>query len=58
MVSPYSAPNINKKHSWRFESLSIRPDGRRITFASIASEGELPQVWTMENFLPMEKQPE
>ena len=36
----------------RFESISIHPDGRRITFASIAPEGEFPQIWVMENFLP------
>lgn len=38
-----------------FGSLSIHPDGRRITFASRPSEGELPQIWVMENFLPKEK---
>ena len=36
----------------RFESLSIHPDGRRISFTSIPQEGEFPQVWVMENFLP------
>jgi len=36
----------------RFESLSIHPDGRRISFASIPQEGEFPQIWVMENFLP------
>jgi Tol biopolymer transport system component len=36
----------------RFEWLSIHPDGRRISFASIPQEGEFPQVWVMENFLP------
>jgi Tol biopolymer transport system component len=38
-----------------FFSLSVHPDGRRITFASRPSEGELPQIWVMENFLPKEK---
>ena len=36
----------------RFQSLSVNPDGRRITFASIPPDGEFPQIWVMENFLP------
>ncbi|MFW6139782.1 MAG: tetratricopeptide repeat protein [Acidobacteriota bacterium] len=36
----------------RFGSLSVHPDGRRITFSSRPSEEELPEIWVMENFLP------
>jgi Tol biopolymer transport system component len=39
----------------RFGSLSVHPDGRRITFVSRPSEEELPEIWVMENFLPKEK---
>lgn len=35
-----------------FQDLSVHPDGRRITFASRPSEGEFPEIWVMENFLP------
>jgi len=37
----------------RFESLCVHPDGRRIAFASNPPDGEFPQVWVMENFLPI-----
>jgi Tol biopolymer transport system component len=46
-----NAQNLGIKMK-RFESLSIHPDGRRISFASIPQEGEFPQVWVLENFLP------
>jgi hypothetical protein len=46
-----NAQNLGIKMK-RFESLSIHPDGRRISFASIPQEGEFPQIWVMENFLP------
>jgi Tol biopolymer transport system component len=46
-----NAQNLGIKMK-RFESLSIHPDGHRISFASIPQEGEFPQIWVMENFLP------
>ncbi len=37
----------------RFESISIHPDGKRLTFTSMAPTAELyPDVWVLENFLP------
>jgi Tol biopolymer transport system component len=40
----------------RFRSLSVHPDGHRITFFSHGTEGpQPPSFWLVENFLPKEK---
>ena len=37
----------------RFRHLSVHPDGRHIAFSSMGANPEQPEVWVMENFLPI-----
>jgi Tol biopolymer transport system component len=38
-----------------FESMSVHPDGSRITFSAPPTTSEPSRVWVMENFLPARK---